>query len=58
MSAEKELQLNYTPQEDAKTLHTRAQAVAKRLQEQRANKKFIYVKHPDIPHTWIMKEVK
>lgn len=55
---ENEVKIDYVTREDGTTQHTQAQEIAARLRKKKEGKKLIYVKHPELPSTWIEKVVK
>lgn len=55
---ENEVKIGYVTREDGATLHTQAQEIAARLRKKKEGKKLIYVKHPELPNTWIEKVAK
>lgn len=55
---ENEVKIDYVTREDGATLHTQAQEIAARLRKKKEGKKLIYVKHPELPNTWIKKVAK
>lgn len=55
---ENEVKIDYVTREDGATLHTQAQEIAARLRKKKDGKKLIYVRHPELPNTWIEKVAK
>lgn len=55
---ENEVKIDYVAREDGATLHTQAQEIAARLRKKKEGKKLIYVRHPELPNTWIEKVAK